>query len=65
MEEKKIVTSTNSEEPPEKKARTDCVPIEEEPNKINKQEDASKFIKDLNDKLNADETYSIRYEYIM
>ena len=35
------------------------------PIKINKQEDASKFINDLNDKLNADETYSIRYECII
>ena len=35
------------------------------PIKINKEEDASKFINDLNDKLNADETYSIRYECIM
>ena len=35
------------------------------PIKINKEEDASKFINDLNDKLNADETYSIRYECII
>ena len=40
------------------------VPLSKEnviPIKINKEEDASKFIIDLNDNLNDNRTYSIRY----
>ena len=42
------VTATNSEEPPEKKARTDCVPIEEDPNKPKENSNES------NDIINSD-----------
>ena len=45
-----IVKTSNSEEPPEKKARLDCVPIQEDPNKLEHKESSN----DCNDDSDSD-----------